>query len=819
VRHRALTSAWLVGLALFVTGVPASALIWPTVARGIERDLSADEVSVRRRAADRLRELPRPMLSRAALKALGDPDVEVRLAAAQAARRAALPGLGERLIPWLTEPDVRLRIAASEALTESPSARGVAPLIRALSDAEPAVRRVAASALGASGAKEAVIGLLGRLDDPAVEVREAVVRALSNLSDVRAVVPLVSKIEDARPSVRRAVAHALGSLGDRRATSALVLALRDADPSVRAAALSALGVLGDASSSASVASLLGSDGIPGVRRAAIATLARLGNSEAIAALVAALGAANEERDAIVSAFARIGPPAAPALVLCLRAARPEEELEGCALALSATHAPEAGPAIRDALERGNIGPEAALTALGRAGDPETLAISLGYLGHADASVRRAALGAAGALLNPRRADGRAVEPLELAFERGQKRRSERLELIRLLGRTGSPRASRLLVPIAERADDLEFRLAALSALAELGPEASPRALLEALSDPEPSVRLAAALAIRQSAPRGLDKTLLDRLEHGSAQDRRALGLALTGAFSSAVSDESVRRALALLTSSRAGERDALIEAIGHTSSPIGRSALSSLVTSRDAADRAKGAEMLARHADAASALTALVADPDAAVRANAVWALGAVGAQADVPVLLRALRDADAAAAANAAAALGRVAARHKLSVEGALCDALADQRAALRESALSALRLVGKRCADGRERRVLAMDRSARARLAAALLLRDVGGAPDDVRALERCVGEEVIGSVAAACVSAKTVSQGGQGEVLVFVVPAGEALPVPRAPFALVRPDGLTRHGTSDRRGAVCESGVPDGEVELATHAALGE
>jgi HEAT repeat protein len=819
VPHRAPFKAWLAALALLCASAPAGALIWPTVARSIERDLGADEVTVRRRAAERLRELPGPMLARAASRALGDPDVEVRLAAAQAARRAALPGLGERLIPWLTESDVRLRIAACEALTEAPSARGVAPLVRALSDAEPAVRRVSASALGASGAKDAVIGLLGRLDDPAVEVREAVVRALSSLSDVRAVVPLISKIEDTRPSVRRAVAHALGSLGDRRATSALVLALRDGDPSVRAAALSALGALGDASSSASVASLLTTDTIPGVRRAAIAALGRLANSEAIAALVQALGAASEERDGIVAAFARIGPAAAAALVLCLRAARPEEQLEGCALALSATRAKEAGPAIREALERGTIGPEAALIALGRAGDPETLAISLGYLGHADASVRRAALGAAGALLDPRRADGRAVEPLELAFERGQKRRAERLELIRLLGRTGSPRAARLLTPIAERADDMEFRLAALAALAELGADAAPQTLLKALADPEPSVRLAAALAIRRSAPRGLDATLLERVEHGSAQDRRALGLALAGAFTGAVSDESMRRAVGVLGSSRAGERDALIEAIGHATTPLGRASLGSLASSPDPADRAKMAGMMAFHGDAASSLTALAADLDPAVRANALWALGAVGAEGEVPVLLRAFKDVDAAAAANAAAALGRVAARHKLSVERELCEALGDHRPALRESALAALRLVGKRCADGRERRVLSADRSPRARLAAALLLRDVGGAPDDLRALERCVGEEVIGSVAAACSGAPSAGRSGQGEVLVFVVPAGETLPVPRAAFALVRPDGLTRHGASDRRGAVCETAVPDGEIELATYAALGE
>jgi HEAT repeat protein len=565
--------------------------------------------------------------------------------------------------------------------------------------------------------------------------------------------------------------------------------------------------------------MLNSESAPAVRRAAVLSLSRLANDEAIAALIEALGSAGEERDGILAAFSRIGEKAAPALALCLRAAQPEDKLEGCALALSSTHAAPAGPAIRDALDRGSIGPEVALLSLARAGDPETLAIALSYLGHADAGVRRAALLAAGALLDPRRADGRAVEPLETAFERGQKRRPERLELIRLLGRTGSPRAARLLTPIAERADDLEFRVAALSALAELGPDAAPQTLLKGLSDPEAPVRFAAALAIRRSAPRGLAETVLDRLERGSAQDRRALGLALSGVFSGSPTEAVLARSVAVLGSSRAGERDALIEAIGHLKLASAAPVLSTLAKSLDPADRAKVAEMLAFRADSGAALSALTADSDATVRANAIWALGRVASEREAPVLRRALRDADVATAANAAAALGRLGLRVKIAVDRELCALLDDRRGAVRAGALSALRLVAKRCGDGRERRVLSSDPSARARLAAALLVRDVERSEQDVRALERCTSEEPIGAVGAACQAARGETAREAGEVLVFVVPAGEAAPVPRAPFALVRPDGLTRHGASDRRGAVCELSVPDGEVELSTHAALDE
>jgi hypothetical protein len=275
----------------------------------------------------------------------------------------------------------------------------------------------------------------------------------------------------------------------------------------------------------------------------------------------------------------------------------------------------------------------------------------------------------------------------------------------------------------------------------------------------------------------------------------------------------------MLATSRAGERDALLEAIGHARLASARAALLAQASSPDPADRAKVAEILALQSDSGAALAALAADQDATVRANAVWALGAVGTERELAVLTRAVRDPDVATAANAVGALGRVALRHKLGAPRELCELLDDRRAAVRAGALSALRIVAKRCADGRERRVLSSDHSPRARRAAALLLRDVDSSPVDRRALERCAGEDVIGAVAAACLGMPSEGARGEGEVLVFVVPAGEAAPVPRAPFALVRPDGLTRHGAADRRGAVCEVRVPDGDVELSTHAALGE
>jgi hypothetical protein len=109
--------------------------------------------------------------------------------------------------------------------------------------------------------------------------------------------------------------------------------------------------------------------------------------------------------------------------------------------------------------------------------------------------------------------------------------------------------------------------------------------------------------------------------------------------------------------------------------------------------------------------------------------------------------------------------------------------------------------------------------RRAAAELVRDVKPSAEDQRALRRCVSEEPDGAVAVACSAAPARPGSGRQRTLIYVVPVGEAVPTPRAPFALRRPDGLVRHGVADRRGAVYEIHLPDGELELNVPALFGD
>jgi HEAT repeat protein len=726
------------------------------------------------------------------------------------------------VVGWLADPERRIRLAAAEVLRIDPVSRAVQPLGRVLGDPDSAVRGAAAEALGASGSKDAVLPLLGHLDDSVPQVRVAVARALAKLRDPRAVIPLIGKTQDSRPQVRRAVARALGELGDTRASSALLLALRDGDEAVRVAAVEALGVLRDPQATLAIAALMATDKSPAVRAAVVGALGRIGTKEALDALVLLLESEQSEDTLTLvrKVLAKGGLPARERLERCL-AGQPAARLaDNCALALAETGRVESARTITAALRRGVLRAPSALAALERLPDPKSLPTVLEHLADADPSVRRAAIDAAVELLTPQRPDGRAVDPIVQAMDKAHARRRERAALARLLGRTGSSRAVKALLPLADAEDAPDLRAAALDALGMLPPSGQDPVLLEALDAEQAEVRLAAAVALRRAGSGAAARALLDRLERVAEQDRAAVAVALGGALRRAKDEPIVRRAWELALASRGGQRDAMLEAVGRSPTKRAREHLSFHARSTgDVADRAKIAEALAAHPAETELLRRLAADVDGSVRANAVWSLGSAGGAADLPTLRRALADTDVAVAGNAAAALGRLAKRVGVSVSAELCARLSDTRAYVRANALGALRSVGQRGPAGPELVLLVEDRSTVVRAAAAVLIaatpaKDAGR---ERQLLETCAAEDPDSSVAAACAAEPKKEPVGVEPVLVYVVPVGESAPVARSPFALVRADGLMRLGLTDRRGEVFEHDAPSGEISLAVPAPL--
>lgn len=806
----------LFGAVLLLESATAHAAIWPSATRRAERELASSEAAARQAAVASLAELPRASARRLLLRALEDTDSQVASSALELLLRLETPNVTERVVPWLSGSDKRLRLSAALALGVAPAASATPALGRALGDSDAEVRAAAASALGASQSPEAVLPLLGHLDDSVPEVREAVATALGALGDARAVLPLIGKIEDPRPPVRIAVARALGALRDARSTSALLLSLRDSDRGVVIAVVRALGALGEGAAVAPFAALLANSPEVEARRTILLALGRIGSAEAGQVLVRELGAdeAGREREPVLAALA-LQPRAFTAeLRECLDGSLDSALSEGCALALSEAHDVASAPRVRAALDRGRLSAKVGLSVLGKLGDASSLSAALERLTTADAETRAAAMDAAAALLSPRDADGRAVEPLARALVARGVSRAERLRLVELLGRTGSERALATLLPLLESASDPALAESAASALGNIPGKASGAALLTALGADDARVKRAAALSIRRGENPELLAPLVERFERSSKTDRTFLALALFGPLAKSRDDALVSRVVKLLQRARGGERDTLIEALGRSPLKSAQAALARLAVDADVHDRAKLAEV-ASAAPHLALLERLLRDPDARVRANAAWSLGFVApseAAAARAALARALGERDAGVVGNAAVALGRLSRGAPDSAARALCGSLLrDARATVREQALRGLALARAHCSEGAAAALLSHDPRARVRRAAAELLLRASPGPAEQRLLARCQEGDPHALVADTCGLPARPDTTQTEPVTVLIVPRSGDDPTPGAPFALLLSDGSLRLGVADRRGAVHEPRAASGDVEL--------
>ena len=180
-------------------------------------------------------------------------------------------------------------------------------------------------------------------------------------------------------------------------------------------------------------------------------------------------------------------------------------------------------------------------------------------------VRAEALGAAEALLDPGRPDGRAVAPLTAALRNAHLSPAERAKIATLLGRTGAPRAAPVLSSLLA-VHDPALRLAAIDALGMLGAGSlgdkptggAEDALLDQLSDEDPAVRLHAAVALGDAGGAHARDALLAKLGSGDELDRPAALTALGGVLSRTPSAPALRKVERTLDLAAGPERDARI---------------------------------------------------------------------------------------------------------------------------------------------------------------------------------------------------------------------------------------------------------------------
>jgi HEAT repeat protein len=371
-----------------------------------------------------------------------------------------------------------------------------------------------------------------------------------------------------------------------------------------------------------------------------------------------------------------------------------------------------------------------------------------------------------------------------------------------------------------RAKGAVVRLAAIDALGTLGAVAATgggdlEPVVEALTDPDPSVRLHAAVALSEAGGAQARDLLVSKLDDDEI-DRGAILTALGGILARAPSDAALQRLKRELDLTAGGGRDAVAEALGRARAPAAIDALASLADGPDENDARSAATLLAAHPGEPRAERLAIGLLDhraASVRAQAAWALGAIGEKGAAAPLARTLHG-EPEEKIDGATALGRIAARARdPSLAAPLCDLVGDRQPYVRAAALAALSIAHARCGDGTpERRALAEDPSDPVRGAAALA---VGRSPRgdvDARALARCATEDRAGDVAARCrAPASTPKPERARAVTVYVVPDAASTPQPGAPYVLVLADGCLHAGNADRRGAVFDPAAPDGELTL--------
>jgi len=819
---------------------PARALVWPDVPERIEKALKASDSSTRRAAARDLTTLGKERAEPLVLRTLEDPDLEVRLAAAQAAITLRLAAATEAVLPWLGDREPKARLAACEIAKVSPSPRAIPQLARALGDADPLVRAAAADALGAHGSAEAVAPLLGKLDDPSPPVRIQVARALARLGDPRAVVPLVGKVQDSVPEVRQAVVRSLGLLSDPRAVQALVIALRDVNHEVRIEALAALGLLRGDGAVDAIASLL-SERTTTVRQAAFAALGKMGTKAAVSALLSHLGSGDDasltlDRTPVRDALVMAGAQAEPLLVPLLDRAPSQATATSAAVVLGQLKATSAERALVSAVRRGTLPLPAALRALAGCGTSSSVAVVLEFVADENPLARAEAIRTAALLLDPEKPDGRAVEPLGAALREGRLTPAERISVVELLGRTGAPRATSVLVPLASN-KDAQLRIAAIDAIGAIGPSATQErlvgsgkgvedVLLEALDDKGRDVRLHAAMALARVGGVRTRDTLLTKLEGSEESDRFAVFHALAGVAERSSSEPMVARLVKTLGLAAGPERDAIVEVLSRSPLPEATAAvLGQTSQAHPTEDRRTAVAALAKRAatdpKVQQALVAALKDAEPSVRAEAAWALGTAGYAPATDALVQLAGSADGDVAANATASLGRIAAKafpaRKDRVAALLCPHLTDARSHVRTNALAGLNETKATCADaGRARKILAEDPSDDARAEAATLLGQ-SPAADDRALLDRCATQDRAGGVAARCREALSPARATdpradkERPVTVYVATDAASSSRPQVPYALRYSHGYVRAGLADRRGAVTDPAARGPYLEL--------
>lgn len=577
--------------------------------------LSQEEPEARRVAVAQLAKLGLPNPPVALLvRALSDPDWRVRKEAAQVIPQ--LEGrciLAAELAPLLSERDnIGLRNALVEALVGL-STEAITPVLDRLASLDADGRKLAAEVLGGIPDLRAMRALALLLEDPDMNVRATAAESLSRAAlcgpeaQELGVTALRASLQTGETTVRLAALDSLAALGARIAWTTLEPFFRDpllrrqtlllASASGDDAALPALvEALGDPSSTVAREAMLAvhrfadgasQDGLSELRErvlrvpharvsarecvrhvedkrlrgAALVVLGLVGSPEDVSLAVEALGDGELIRDATLS-LKLFGVHAVAPMVNAERTASPAVRAAILSL-LPGLPEGEAGTVsklLRDALL--DMSPEvvaSAVKSLGILGAEADLSRIVLLVGHEDARVRTAAIGALG---NLAARTGKAARALALSMDVASSETAAACVIWGALAEVSPLSVDEVaFLKGALLHEEARTRRLAVQALALSPDEGTGDAIAFALMDEEREVRMMAARALGS----------LGRADHllavvRTGQDPDLIGVALR-ALSTADPDRAFRAARPLVRSTDPAVACAAVEAIGELDNP------------------------------------------------------------------------------------------------------------------------------------------------------------------------------------------------------------------------------------------------------------
>jgi HEAT repeat protein len=545
----------------------------------------------------------------------------------------------EPLIECLNQEDEDLRIYAAQALGEQRDPRAIQPLMRALEDDNANVKYHAIEALGIMSASEAVDRLAAIVESNDFYLAFPALDALVKIGDSSVAPRLVPLLED--EILRAPAVEALGQLGDEDVVVPLVSSLNKPGAPARVISIS-LAALYDryerlyesgeyiadivrkTINAAGAQNMLDAlSEVDGYGLRALALVSGWLEGEAVErALTRLLGRATARAE-VVEALVRHGSRVTELLIEQLEA----DDLEvrqAAVAALGRIGDTRAVPALVRALTSDRELVICAAGALAKIGDRRAFETLLGLIGHPDASVRQATVGAINSLGHPAMSR-RAVTLLNDPDPR------IRESAVKISGYFGYEECIDSLLGRCHDEDE-SVRRAALEHIPYLEDNRVPTVLVESIENGPPKVRASAARALAQVESSVALPCLLTALNDDDPWVRyfAARSIGVHG-------DQEGLEALARLAQTDEANhvRIAAMESLGQIGGTRAVAVLSPLAESEDAelARAALTGLGLIGHRSALAPLLAALNSPEPSRRAEALRALGVRGGEGVVEAI------------------------------------------------------------------------------------------------------------------------------------------------------------------------------------------